>query len=71
MKKYAGGGKADYVDNDDLAGELVMKVRADEAKAKAKAKTAAPKPKAPPAPPAKYARGGGIEIKGKTKGRFV
>lgn len=49
--------------NDWRAGQDEAEMR-DEVTKKTKPVTAPPKPKA-------YARGGGIETKGKTKGRFV
>ena len=72
MKKYANGGasgvprppkgeKYAAEANDWRAGEDEFAMAKEKAK---KAKPPAPKPKA-------YARGGGIETKGKTKGRFV
>lgn len=56
------GEKYGAASNDWMAGEM-------EAEAEKERKKANPPPKAPP--PKRYARGGGIEIKGKTKGRFV
>jgi hypothetical protein len=75
MKHYASGGSPSGVPrppkgekyaaeaNDWRAGEDEVEM----AKERTKKKSAAPKAPAPK----RYARGGGVEIKGKTKGRFV
>lgn len=56
------GEKYDAAANDWMAGKMEEEIE------KEKTKDTKPVVKAPPK---RYARGGGIEIRGKTKGRFV
>lgn len=62
-KFYAEGGKvSDAAKNDKLATDFLNQ----------KPKAAAPKKPAPaPKAPKKFARGGGIELRGKTRGKFI
>lgn len=61
-KFYAGGGKvSDSAKNDKLAPDFLNQ----------KPKAAAPKKPAPAPAPKKFARGGGVEIRGKTRGKFI
>lgn len=63
IKKYAKGGPVpEDAQNDKLAPDFLNE--------KAKPKRPAPKPAATPKPK-KFARGGGIEIRGKTRGKFI